>query len=325
MSEKYQIYQLSLEQKISNKKSLDGVLRKDWYNHPDLGECLYKEARPTQAIISESRTDWTEKVVNEVADLLGLPVARYELASGYFGNSRELVEGVLSVNCIPANNEEVFTGEELLSRLVNYEGDNPSQYTIENVLKSLDLANVKPPSSWTHPIVGINTGAELFVGYILIDTLVNNSDRHDHNWGVMSVNNQIELIPSFDHGLSLGSTDEDEDKLTIPLSDYVNRYSQSCFQEGYNKVPNLTVFDRAAQLYPDAARIWQERLAQVKIAQITDIFDRIPEGRITPIAAKFAVDLLTYNRERIMDLAIKPKSIIKDVRKKQPKKDRGGR
>jgi hypothetical protein len=136
-------------------------------------------------------------------------------------------------------------------------------------------------------------------------------NRHDHNWGIVSIDNQIELIPSFDHGLSLGSTDEDEDKLKLSLSDYVDLYSQSCFQAGYSKCPNLTIFDRAAQLYPDAARIWQERLAQITTAQINGIFDRIPESVITPVAAKFAIDLLAYNQKRIANLEIEsiPKNI----------------
>lgn len=324
MSEKYRIYQLD-PHNIADRVEEDGVLRKDWYDHPELGRCLFKESRPSQAIISEARTDWTEKIVFELAKLLNLPIARYELATGYFANCPEIVEGVISPNCIPNHVDTVFTGEELLSRLVNYNSDNPSQYTVENVLKSLNLANVKPPSSWTQLIGGINTGAELFVGYILLDTFVNNSDRHDHNWGVMSINNQIELIPSFDHGLSLGSTDEDEGKLTISLSDYVDRYSQSCFQDGYSKVPNLTIFDRAAQIYPDAARIWQEQLSQIKATQISDMFNRIPDGRITSAAAKFAVDLLAYNQKRIVGLIIKPKSIFKDIQRKQPKRDVGGR
>jgi hypothetical protein len=227
-------------------------------------------------------------------------VARYELASGCFSDSPEIVEGVISLNCIPNNVDEIFTGEELLSRFVNYTGNNPSQYTIENVLRSLDLANVKIPSNWEQPIARIDTGAELFVGYILLDTFANNSDRHDHNWSIMSVDDRLELVPSYDHGLSLGSTDEDEDKLKLELSDYVNRYSQSCFQEGYNKVPNLTVFDRAAKLYPEAAQIWLERLKAITPEQISEIFDRIPEGRITPVAATFAKNLLAYNQTELL-------------------------
>jgi hypothetical protein len=302
MDEKYQIYQID-PGLILDEQVEDGMLRKNWYLHPQLGKCLFKEAAPTQAIISDARTDWTEKVVNEIANLLGLPVARYELATGYFGKSTKLVEGVISINCVPTN-AQVFTGEEFLTRILACNLDDPRQYTIENVLKSLDLADVKIPSNWQQPIAGIDTGAKLFVGYMMLDCLVNNSDRHDHNWEVMAVGERIELVSSFDHGLALGSTDEDEDKPTLSLADYVDRYSQSCFQSGYNKLPALTVFERCVRLYPDATRIWQKRLTQVTLAQIEEVFRHIPEGRITPIAAKFAIDLLNFNQQRISDLAM---------------------
>ena len=298
MDAEYKIYHLDPDL-ILDEQVEDGMLRKDWYLHPALGKCLFKEAAPTQAIISDARTDWTEKVVNEIANLLGLPVARYELATGYFGKSTKLVEGVVSINCIP-DNTQILTGEEFLTQVLDCNLDDPRQYTVENVLKALDLADVKIPSNWQQPIPGIDTGAKLFVGYMMLDCLVNNSDRHDHNWEVMAVGGRIELVSSFDRGLSLGSTDEDEDKPNLSLADYVNRYSQSCFQSGYNKLPTLTIFDRAAQLYPAAAIVWQERLKQVTSTQITAIFNRIPDGRITPIAAKFAIDLLAYNLERIL-------------------------
>ncbi len=302
MDEKYQIYRID-PALILDEQVEDGMLRKDWYLHPQLGKCLFKEAAPTQAIISDARTDWTEKVVNEIANLLGLPVARYELATSYFGKSTKLVEGVVSINCVPTN-AQVFTGEEFLTQILACNLDDPRQYTVENVLKALDLADVKIPSNWQQPIARIDTGAKLFVGYMMLDCLVNNSDRHDHNWEVMAVGERIELVSSFDHGLALGSTDEDEDKPNLSLADYVNRYSQSCFQEGYNKLPALTVFERCVRLYPDAARIWQERLKQVTSAQIEEIFSRIPEKRITPIAAKFAIELLFYNHKRIVNLSI---------------------
>jgi hypothetical protein len=302
MDEKYQIYRID-PGLILDEQVEDGMLRKNWYLHPQLGKCLFKEAAPTQAIISDARTDWTEKVVNEIANLLGLPVARYELATGYFGKSTKLVEGVVSINCVPTN-AQVFTGEEFLTRILACNLDDPRQYTVENVLKALDLADVKVPSNWQQPIAGIDTGAKLFVGYMMLDCLVNNSDRHDHNWEVMAVGERIELVSSFDHGLALGSTDEDEDKPTLSLADYVERYSQSCFQEGYNKLPTLTIFERCGRLYPDAARIWQEQLRQVTMNQIEEIFSRIPEGRITPVAAKFAIELLDFNQKRIVDLEI---------------------
>ena len=46
-----------------------------------------------------------------------------------------------------------------------------------------------------------------------------------HNWEVMWVGTQIKLIPSFDHGLSLGGTD----KLNLSVEKYASRY-KSPFQ-----------------------------------------------------------------------------------------------
>jgi hypothetical protein len=155
MLPKYRIYEIQPEQIIPNKEIDDGMLRKDWYNHPELGECLFKEARPSRAIITESRADWSEKVVNEIANLLNLPVARYELATGYFEESTQLIDGVVSINCIP-DNALVFTGEEFLSESIDYNPGDPSGYTIENVLNALEAANVKPPSNWQQPIPEIN-------------------------------------------------------------------------------------------------------------------------------------------------------------------------
>jgi hypothetical protein len=299
MSGKYRIYQLDPTQIILDKGIDDGMLRKDWYSHPELGECLFKEARSSEWIISDgrdARVDWSEKVVNQIANLLNLPVARYEFATGYFDGSDELIDGTISVNCIPSQTDEIFTGEQLLIHHINdYKSIELDQYTIENVLNALDLSQIKIPNNWQQQIAGIDTGAKLFVGYMMLDALTINRDRHYHNWGVMSVNDRLELIPSFDHGLSLASAD----RIDKSIERYVNRY-KSPFQGANQQLSTFSVFERAARLYPSAARIWQEQLKQVTSTQIKEIFNRIPDGRITPTAAQFAIELLAYNQERIL-------------------------
>jgi hypothetical protein len=298
MSEKYQIYQLQ-RQNITDKIEEDGVLRKDWYSHPKLGECLLKETRSPEWDIGDNRdirTDWSEKVVYEIAKSINIPAAQCELATGYFDNSTEPIESIISVNCIPTNNAGVVTGENLLIRNINgYKSDDLSQYTIENVLNALELSEVKPPSNWQQPISKIDTGAKLFIGYLMMDAWAINRDRHYRNWGVMSVGDRIELIPSYDHGLSLGSTD----KINLSPERYAER-SKSPFQGNNQQLSTFNAFNRAAQLYPDAAKIWQEQLAQITSTQINDIFNRIPASRITPTAAKFAIDLLTFNQKKIL-------------------------
>jgi hypothetical protein len=303
MSEKYQIYHLDPELIIKGKEE-DGMLRKSWYSHPELGACLFKEARSAEWTFSDdrdARADWSEKVVNKIGNLLSLPVARTEFATGHFNESVSIVEGILSVNCIPKNSQ-VFTGESLLiSNINNYRSDNLADYTVENCLKSLELANVLPPTSWQQSVTGIETGADLFVGYLMLDALCINRDRHYHNWGVMAVTNRLELIPSFDHGLSLGSTD----RINLPVDRYAHRFKSPFQSRTQQQLSTFSACEIAAQLYPDAAKIWQERIKQVTPAQIAEIFDCIPAARITPAATRFAINLLAYNQQKIIDILTK--------------------
>jgi hypothetical protein len=300
--EKYQIYRIEPSQIIINREIADGVLGKVWCHHPELGECLFKEGSLNQSIVSESKfsVDWSEKVVSELASLLNLPTARSELAIGSLGDLSDFVEGVVSINCVPLG-AVVLTGSEFLSEQTDYDPDNPRHYSIEKVLAALDAANVQPPSSWQQPEPSINTGVELFVGYLLLDALTANSHHHDRNWSIISLGENIELMPTYDRGLSLGSIDEDSDKFDLSLSDYVETVT-SPFQDGNNRLSTLTVFTRAARLYADAGKIWQERLDAIALAQIDEIFNRIPDNRISPIAKNFARQLLEHNCQEIMKI-----------------------
>ena len=165
------------------------------------------------------------------------------------------------------------------------------------------FADIQPPSNWGQKISGINTGAEVFVGYVLLDALINNTDRHSSNWGVIAVKEEaverLELMPSFDHALSLGNNDWNE--FNLSPSDYVY-YHLSAFREGDSNLSTLEVFNRAAELYPQAAAIWKEKLAEITPTQIEEIFNRIPEGRITPTAATFAKALIKHNFEQILGI-----------------------
>jgi hypothetical protein len=291
------IYQLNISEFIEEVRD-NGVLRKAWYNNPELGNCLFKETHKLSWLAVDIRSDWSEKVVYKIATLLNLPVARYEFAIGYVNESSESVDGIVSVNCIPINSTEI-SGEKFLMANINYESSNHSEYIVERVLNSFELGKVMPPKSWTQ-IPDIDSGAKLFVGYLMLDALVNNKDRHDHNWGVIAIDDRLELIPSFDHGFSLGAS-ENILKPEFSISYYLDRY-RSSFHDGDEALATLEVFARAAQIYPDAAKIWQDKLRAITSEQIDEIFERIPEGRITPTAATFAKALLEYNQAQILNL-----------------------
>ncbi len=306
MSEKYPIYQLDSNWSIDLPPA-DGVLKKEWYRHPDLGKCLFKEAWSKTLRVN---ADWTEKVVCEFAELLSLPVARYELATGYVRDSSELINGVISLNCLPENIDREIPGRQFpIER--DSSGDNSYKaYTIERVLNALDAANVLPPSNWAR-IDGIDTGAKLYLGYMLLDTIVANTDRHDRNWGVMAIEDRLELIPTYDHGYSLGVHLDDAKKSNQSISRFLIETS-SDFRDSddgtllmeSDRVLCSDVFEQAAKLYPEAAAIWRQQLAKVSQQQIFDLVDRVPSDRITYPSAKFARMLIWHNQERILSLDV---------------------
>lgn len=57
-----------------------GSKYKFWFDHEELGRCLYKQSRENLG------EDWAEKVASELCELLGLPHAVYELASTWEGD-----------------------------------------------------------------------------------------------------------------------------------------------------------------------------------------------------------------------------------------------
>jgi hypothetical protein len=118
-----------------------GTRRKFWFRHPDLGMCLFKLARPNTG------EDWSEKVACEMAGLLGIPHARYEMAE-WSGQP-----GSLSVSML-SDAESLVHGNELIAQLT---ADYPapeaaprfrnSGHTLSLVLGTIEQSGAAPPAS----------------------------------------------------------------------------------------------------------------------------------------------------------------------------------
>jgi len=53
---------------------------------------------------------------------------------------------------------------------------------------------------------------------------------------------------------------------------------------------------------PQASKIWLEKLENVSIETVKEIFERIPEERSTDTAKEFAIRLSDINRRRLLEL-----------------------
>ncbi len=299
-----------------------GSKRKFWYTRSLTDadeEWLFKAAR------QGTGEDWAEKVAAELCDLLDLPHATYELAKWTEeknGESKEW-DGVVTRR-IEDVNERLLLGNEVLAGHVNRypeaEEDrfyvNP-KYTLDLTLNVLgdDELNVRLDPDWPLPHE-VATVPEAFLGFLLIDAWIGNTDRHDNNWGVLERSTPEgpvrSLAPTFDHASSLGrelNDDERHERLTTndrnrTVEAYVER-CRSAFvrEEGVEETIHPTrVFQQAAVQYPEAATAWLHRLDEIDATTVEAIFDRIPEARISDVSIDFALRQLHLNRDALLDL-----------------------
>jgi hypothetical protein len=286
-------YQLSQDETMGTKS-------KFWFKHPELDRCLYKYIRPNTG------EDWAEKIAEQICELLGLPHANYELAETWSGNY-----GTVSPNFIPQGGTLIH-GNEILTPLVpnypTYETYNASQHTIGVVINAIESSQVQLPPGWIVP-EGIKVARDLFVGYILLDALIGNGDRHHENWGFVrsraaNSHDIIYLSPTYDHASCLGRELLDTKRQVRSVKSYAKNCISAFYRDVNDKKPFKTfeLFNELANRYPLTAQVWLNRLAGISMKNINLILQAIPQKRISPIAAKFAQDILEFNQHRLLSL-----------------------
>lgn len=126
--------------------------------------------------------NWAERVAAEFARELGLPCADYDFA--VFGDQK----GVITKRFM-SDRAFFFPANTLLSRIVpNYDGtkkfDQPL-YTVDLCLSLVKRRSILPPL--LSKIEDGRSAYQWFIGYLLFDCLIGNTDRHHENWGVVVV------------------------------------------------------------------------------------------------------------------------------------------
>lgn len=278
-------------------------------------EWLCKISRPNDG------EDWSEKVAAELCRLLGLPHAVYELAR-YRTPSDTLRRAVVSRR-MDVGSSHLILGDRILSdHFQRYEPApdhsgffiNPA-YTVEavhQVLADSDIG-IHPPDYWIAPVEA-SSAFGVFVGYLLLDAWIGNTDRHAQNWGVIERSSggrvRLSLAPTFDHASCLGRERSDSDRKqklqAEPDQHSIVGYLRKCVSrfvrspDDSEKLHVHDVFDTAAQLDPDAAAFWRNRLHGIADSDIDEVFDSFPSSRISSAAVDFAKEILTRNRNDLL-------------------------
>jgi hypothetical protein len=281
-----------------------GTREKFWFRGSDSTQYLCKIVR------ASTGEDWSEKIAAEVANALGLPHAEYEL--GTRGDDR----CVLSRFFVP-NDCILLHGDELLGISEQYQNTalkkfRQSTHTVNAVWEALYQADCRLPHGWPCPSQ-VKNAHDVFTGYVLLDAVVGNTDRHHQNWGVFESSDysgsQRFLAPTFDHASSLACHLLDEDRSArlygsdsnYTVETYANRARSKLYRSPHDNRAMLTVeaFFEVSVLCPAAAAFWVDRLSTLTADSLQGIINAVPDHLMSEAARAFALRYMVHNIRRL--------------------------
>ena len=244
--------------------------------------------------------DWSERIANGVAERLGVPAARTELAAE--GRGVTPVLGVISKSLVAApgggeahSAEELVHGNQLLP--MSAVGRERVGYTVDAVREALDGVGAS---------VGMHddrTAWEVFVGYLVLDAVVGNTDRHEENWAVIDGSGGRRLAATFDHASCLGFQLDDEHRerrLATRDGGYTPEAWADRAQSPFEGRPHpVSAAQRALELADQAGHDrWLRRCEDVE--GLVEPVWLIPEERMSLPAREFAERMLRRNCQRLL-------------------------
>lgn len=263
----------------------------------------------------EQGEDWAEVVSTQVGSALGVPCAITRMCM------REGVRGSISRSVRPAGYalwEGWFALEvaEAPGYFRHEEGDpgvDPSRpdvrrpgHSIANIRHSLE--GYLPPLDFAGPDW---FGAfDVFVGYLLLDALIANRDRHESNWAILLPElrgPEPRLAPSYDHASSLGFNLTDDRRLTLldepaRLMKWVENGTAYRFE--HVERPASLVDHAVAALATCTATVrewWAERVRTVDLTAVFDALAAEASGPVSHPASTVAAAILKMNLGRLND------------------------
>ncbi len=287
-----------------------GTKRKFWCQHPNGDLTLFKQSR------THAGEHWSEKIAAEIAGLINLPHAEIELATyqGHHGTiSRDFTVNRTVGSLIHGNELMLELDPAYPSQGRNF---RIAQHTLDRIFTVVGQPFIDRPSKMTAE-PEIQTAVDVFVGYLLLDSLIANTDRHHANWGILlkgnrDGNRRAELAPTFDHASSLGRelTDAKRQEKLRPLrrDQTIIGYLENdagrsrIFAREHDPKPlrPLEVFEQAHHSQRPAAEAWLNRLEALPRDRFVAVIDRVPPTTMTGPARAFATRLLELNREALL-------------------------
>lgn len=205
-----------------------GDERKRWFHAPEaspyVGHWLFKPRTEKTLVLSRARQargespdvlvsgeDWAEKVGYELAVQVGVPAAATELARVIPLGESTHVRGSMSRD-MRRPGWSWAPGASLLAEADDdFDSDTCVGHTLRAVRDVLTGAAITGPvgtdyADWP--------AFDVWVGYLVLDAWIANTDRHAHNWGLLQdqATGATYLGPSFDHGSALAAVEMERNR-----------------------------------------------------------------------------------------------------------------
>lgn len=287
-----------------------GTKSKYWYSDAGGDSYLFKSIETYDSnnqLVSRGGEDWSEKISCEIAKILSIPCAEYDLAHN--GVSR----GVITKNFIAKGGAYLVTGNEVLN---NYSAPvavvgvgRVERQDIMNVYNVLRRVIRSKPAGF-NSLPSIKSASDFFAGYLMLDALISNQDRHSENWGlIVTGKGRSHLAPTFDHAASLARNESDLTKearlasldVGQQVSTYVRRAKSYFYLRG-KRLRTIKAFEYFGVLNPGASIGWLEQLKLLTPEVMQAILSSVPEGIMSDASKKFAFEMLVCNKSNIMAL-----------------------
>lgn len=275
-----------------------GSKPKFWFRFPS-GErqWLFKYARVATG------EHWAERITAEVARVLGVPHAIVELCK--FADRY----GTASPSFVPPGVELIHGNEILSGRILGYDAKKrfrQSDHTLDRIVAA--FYDIFPKGSKR------NEALTTLAGYLTLDAIICNVDRHHENWAVLRSPSRGKqpatqiIAPTFDHASSLGRELLDEKRSLLlknnRVADYVSKGSGAIYwKDSDAKGENpLTLCKRAATIHRSYFRPWIERVKELAPAELEVLVSDMPDDWMSSIAKEFAKAILSYTTNELRKL-----------------------
>ncbi len=250
--------------------------------------------------------DWSEKIASEVAKLIEVPAATVELAE--FMDKR----GSASRSFVRRKEGyDLVHGDELLAgHVIGYQREKVfghSDHSIENIIEAITKV-FRDPDARSAQLCRLS-------GYLVLDALIGNTDRHHQNWGLLrraaeTGHLEQEIAPSFDHASSLGRNEPTSSLERRLLENSVLAYARKgrggiyLHADDKKGANPLDLAEQAARRWPHFFTPWLQRVRHLDEADFLAIVSRVPSDWMNEIQKRFCVRFLTSTCSELKKLPL---------------------